>query len=71
MSQKGDVIMSKQLVRKTLSDVMPKYATITVYSGHGGIISPWERELLKHYQSRQIVNLWVNPIDCHAYIKIK
>ena len=62
--------MSKQLVRKTLSDVM-QYATITIYSGNGGIIFPWERELLKHYQSRQIVNIWVNPIDCHAYIKIK
>lgn len=70
MSPKGDTIMSKQLVRKTLSDVM-QYAAITVYSGNGGIISPWERELLKHYQSRQIVNIWVNPIDCHAYIKIK
>lgn len=63
--------MGKQLERKTLLDVMPKYATITIYSGHGGIISPWERESLKYYQSRQIVNIWVNPIDCHAYIKIK
>lgn len=63
--------MDKNSRGKTLSDVMPKYAAITVYSGHGGIISPWERNLLKHYQSRQIVNIWVNPIDCHAYIKIK
>ena len=63
--------MSKQLVRKTLSDVMPKYATITIYSGHGGIISPCEREFLKHYQSRQVVSIWVNPVDCHAYIKIQ
>lgn len=62
--------MDKNSREKTLSDVM-QYATITVYSGHGGIISPWEREFLKHYQSRQVVNLWVNPVDCHAYIKIK
>ncbi len=71
MSPKGDIIMSKQLERKSLSDVMSKYATITVHSGYGGIISPWERELLKYYQSRQIVNIWINPVDCHAYIKIQ
>lgn len=57
--------------KKILSDVMYKYATITLYSGHGGIICPWERHLLKYYADREIVSIWVNPVDCHAFIHIR
>lgn len=59
------------LKKKFLSDVMYQYGTITVYSGNGGIICPWERELLKYYADCEIVFIWVNPINCHAYIQIK
>lgn len=62
--------MSK-LKKKVLSDVMYQYASITIYSMNGGIICPWERELLKYYTDREIVSIWVNPVDYHAYIQIK
>lgn len=62
--------MSK-LKKKILSDVMYKYGEITLYSGNGGIICPWERELLKYYADREIVSIWGNPVDCCAYIQIK
>lgn len=62
--------MSK-LKKEILSDVMYKYGEITLYSGNGGIICPWERELLKYYTDREIVSMWVNPVDCHAFIHIK
>lgn len=60
-----------EVKKKFLSDIMRKYAQITVYSGNGGIICPWERELLRYYSNREIVYMWVNPVDCHAYIHIK
>lgn len=59
------------LKKKILSDVIYKYGEITVYSGNGSIICPWERELLKHYADREIVFMWVNPVDCHAFIHIR
>ncbi len=62
--------MSK-LKKKILSDVIYKYGKITVYSGNGGIICPWDRNLLKHYAKREIVFMRVNPIDYHAYIHLK
>lgn len=57
--------------KKNLADVIYKYGEITAYSGNGGIICPWDRDLLKHYVSREIVFMRVNPVDCHAYIQIK
>lgn len=60
-----------QLKKKILADVMYLHGEITVYSGNGGIICPWEREFLKYYADREIVSMWVNPVDCHAYIQIK
>lgn len=60
-----------RLKKKLLSDAMYQYGTITVYSGNGGIICPWDRELLKYYADREIVSIWVNPVDRHAYIQIK
>lgn len=53
-----------------LKDIMYKYGTITVYSGNGGVVSPWDRELLRHYAGRPVLNIWVDPVDIHAYIKI-
>lgn len=67
---KGTHTMDK-LKKKILSDVMYQYASITIYSGNGGIICSWERELLKYYADREIVSMWVNPVDCHAFIHIK
>lgn len=63
--------MERQPTKNILSDAMAKYGTITAYSGCGGTIYPWEREQLKHYRNCQIVSLWIDPVDCHAYIKIK
>ena len=60
-----------EVKKKILADVMYQYGTITLYSGNGGIICPWERNLLKHYTNREIVSMWVNPVDCHAYIHIR
>lgn len=57
--------------KKMLSDVMYQYGQITLYSGNGGIICPWERDLLKYYANREIVSMWVNCIDCHAFIHIR
>lgn len=63
--------MERQLTKNILSNAMAKYGTITAYSDHGGIIFPWEREQLKHYRNRQIIHIWIDPVNCHAYIKIK
>lgn len=60
-----------QIKEKILSDVMYAYGHITVYSGNGGIIFPWDRDLLKHYANRRIVFMWVNPVNCDAYIQIR
>lgn len=57
--------------KKILSDVMYKYGTITLYSGNGGIICPWDRNLLKYYTNREIVSIGVNPVDRHAFIHIR
>lgn len=62
--------MSK-LKKKILSEVMYKYGEITLYSGNGGIICPWEKELLKYYADCEIVFIWVNPVDCHAFIHVR
>lgn len=62
--------MSK-LKKKVLLDVMYQYASITIYSMNGGIICPWDRCLLKHYADREIVFIWVNPVDRHAFIHIR
>lgn len=53
-----------------LKDLMYKYSTITVYSGNGGTVHPWDRDLLRHYVDRPVLGIWVNPVDIHAYIKI-
>lgn len=53
---KGTHTMDK-LKKKILSDVMYKYGEITLYSGNGGIICSWERELLKYYADREIVSM--------------
>ncbi|MCM1218799.1 MAG: hypothetical protein NC548_30310 [Lachnospiraceae bacterium] len=53
-----------------LKDIMYKYSTITAYSGNGGTIYPWDRKLLRHYAERPVLDIWVNPVDIHAYIKI-
>lgn len=63
--------MGEQSRKSILSDVMYKYGTTTVYSGNGGVICSWDRDLLKHYAGREIVFMWVNCIDCHAYIQIR
>lgn len=60
-----------QLKKKILSDIMYQYGEITIFSGNGGIICPWDRNLLKHYANREIVFMWVNPVDCHAYVQIR
>lgn len=67
---KGTHTMDK-LKKKILSDVMYQYASITIYSGNGSIICSWERELLKYYADREIVSIWVNPVDRHAFIHIR
>lgn len=53
-----------------LNDILSRYGTITAYSGKGGTVHPWDRDLLKHYKDRPIIHVWVNPVDLHAYIKI-
>jgi len=53
-----------------LNDILYKYGTMTIYSGNGGMVYPWNRELLKHYKSRPVLYIWVDPIDIHAYVKI-
>ena len=63
--------MGEQSRKSILSDVMYKYGTITVYSGNGGIICPWDRDLLKYYVNREIVSMWVKPVDRHAFIHIR
>ncbi|MDE7266655.1 MAG: hypothetical protein K2N89_04230 [Lachnospiraceae bacterium] len=63
--------MIEYVENNTLSDFMYKYGRITVYSEHGGMIHTWERDLLKYYKDRKVVFVWVNPINCHAYIQIK
>lgn len=55
----------------SLADVMHGYGTITLYTKHGGMVLPRDRELLKHYADREIVFMWVNRIDRHAYIQIR
>ena len=67
---KGANVMSK-VKKKMLSDVMSKYGQITLYSENGGIICSWERDLLKYYANREIVSMWVNCIDRHAFIHIR
>lgn len=57
--------------KKILSDVMYKYGTITLYSGNGGIICLWDRNLLKYYTNREIASIGVNPVDRHAFIHIR
>ena len=53
-----------------LNDILYKYGTMTVYSGNGGTVHPWNRELLKHYLDRPVLHVWVNPADLHVYVKI-
>jgi hypothetical protein len=53
-----------------LNDILYKYGTMTVYSGNGGTVQPWNRELLKHYLDRPVLHVWVNPADLHVYVKI-
>ncbi len=53
-----------------LNDILYKYGTMTVYSGNGGNVQPWNRELLKHYKYRRVLHVWVNLVDSHAYVKI-
>lgn len=60
-----------RLDKKLLSDVMYQYGTITVYSGNREIICPWEKDLLKYYADHKIEFMWLNPVDCHAYIHIR
>ena len=63
--------MTEYVENNILSDFMYNYGRITVYSGHGGMIHTWERDLLKYYKDRKVVFVWVNPIDRHAFIQIK
>ena len=57
--------------KTVLADVMYAYGTIILYTKHGGMVLPCDRGLLKHYADREIVSMWVNPVDCHAYIQIR
>lgn len=63
--------MSGQSGKTILADVMYGYGTITLCTKHGGMILPCDRGLLKHYADREIVSMWVNCIDRHAYIQIR
>lgn len=53
-----------------LNDVLHKYSTITAYSGNGGTVHHWNRDLLKHYKDRPVIHIWVDPVSIHAYIKL-
>lgn len=63
--------MAECTEKKTVSDFMYKYGTITIYSEHGGMVCPWDRDLLKYYKNREVVFVWINPVDCHAYLQIR
>lgn len=63
--------MDRQPDKTILSDLLSKYGTITVSSEHGGRVHSYERDLLKHYKNREVIYLWIDPVDCHAYVTIK
>ena len=66
-----ELVMDRQPEKMILADLIRRYGTITVSSGHGGRVYSYERDLLKHYRNREVINLWVDPVDCHAYVTIK
>lgn len=53
-----------------LNDILYKYGTITAYSGNGGVVHPWDRELLKHYRNRPVLHVWLDLVNLHAYVRI-
>lgn len=65
------LIMDRQPDKMVLADLMYRYGTITISSGHGGRVCSHERDLLRHYRNREVMNLWVDPVDCHAYVTIR
>lgn len=69
--QKEGLVMDRQPDKMVLADLMSRYGAITVSSGHGGRVYSYERDLLRHYRNREVIHLWVDPVDCHAYATIR